>query len=252
MFNPSKLVANSRFYVLVLSILLSLFIVGFYRQTIPSDELYYIRLQQVFGLLAVVYLYIAMIITPLSTIVGKKLYMLRLLFARRAIGVAVAYFVLLHILIVIYKQLGGISGIGLLPEKFQISLLMGLIATVILLIMAATSFDAVIRRMSFPKWKLLHRFVYVAGILTVLHVWMVGTHIGNQGVRIASYTALIVLFFLESIRMGIKLGRKLNLENSERNMITVFLFAILLTFVFVFPNVARPLHSGHEQVQEVE
>lgn len=48
----------------------------------------------------------------------------------------------------------------------------GMIAFVILTALAITSPKAAIKKMGAKKWRLLHRSVYAAGILSVLHYWM--------------------------------------------------------------------------------
>ena len=89
-----SLLDNSRFYILATSFLISLAVIGFLRLQIPSDQLFYIRTQQVFGLLAIFYWYVALIISPIGHVIGKHR-MKKVEFARRAIGVSAFYFVLL-------------------------------------------------------------------------------------------------------------------------------------------------------------
>lgn len=48
----------------------------------------------------------------------------------------------------------------------------GMITFVILVPLAVTSTNAMIRRLGGRRWQMLHRSVYVAGILAVTHYWM--------------------------------------------------------------------------------
>lgn len=52
-------------------------------------------------------------------------------------------------------------------------ILIGMIAFVLMIPLAATSTNAMIRRLGNPRWKKLHRLTYVAAILGVVHYYMI-------------------------------------------------------------------------------
>lgn len=240
-----SLLNNSRFYILLSSILVSVVLFSWLRLAIPSDQLFYIRTQQVFGLLCVAYWYIALVISPLGYVIGKQR-MKRIEFARRAIGVSAFYFALLHASIALWGQLGGLSDLGYLPELFKWSLLGGLIAFSILLLMAITSFDGVVKFMTYRKWKWLHRLVYIGGILAVLHIWTVGTHLAYTNVQLIAFVALVILVGLELYRTTLLTNQKyLHLGKSE--MITLFAtcWVIVSLLIFSIPATVQNYHSRH-------
>jgi len=240
-----RLLNNSRFYILNGSILLSVAVFSWLRIQISSDQLFFIRAEQVFGLLCVGYWYLALTISPIGYVVGKQRTK-RLEFSRRAIGVSAFYFALLHAAIALWGQLGGFTQLQYLPSLFQWSLLGGLVAFVILLIMAATSFDKVVKIMTFRKWKWLHRLVYIGGILAVFHIWSVGTHISYGGIRVAALVALIILAGLELYRVTKLLNDKyLHLDRTESLTVYVVLWAIVSTLILLFPTVIQNYHSQH-------
>lgn len=241
-----QLLNNSRFYVLVMSILVSITIFAWLRLQIPSDQLFFIRVQQVFGLLCVLYWYVALIISPVGYVVGKQR-MRHIEFARRAIGVSAAYFALLHGSVALWGQLGGIGQLTYLPPLFKWSLLGGLFALVILLVMAATSFDKVVKFMTFKHWKLLHRLVYIGGILAVLHIWTIGTHLAYTNIQWTAFVALVTLSGLETFR-GVTLFAKKHLEfQSKDYFITLFVSVWLLWVVLIaaIPTLVQNYHSRH-------
>lgn len=241
-----QLLNNSRFYVLASTALLSVAVAAWLRLEIVSDQLFYIRLQQVYGMLCVLYWYVALIVSPLGYLIGKQR-VVHLGFARRAIGVSAAFFAVLHMLVALWGQLGGIDQIALLPSLFKWSIGGGFVAAVILLIMAATSFDAVVRYMTFPRWKWLHRLVYGGGILAVLHVWTIGTHVAYSGVQIAAYVALAILSGLEMFRVTTLLaGRHQELRN-KASFVVFFLsvWCIWLTLLLSLPTLVQNYHSSH-------
>ena len=241
---------NSRFYILVTSILLSMAVVGFLRITIVSDQLFYIRTQQVFGLLGVMYWYVAMIISPIGYIIGKQ-HMKKWEFARRAIGVSAFYFVLLHGVIALWGQLGGLTELQYLPTMFKWSLAGGAVAFSILLIMALTSFDVVVKFMTYRKWKWLHRLVYVGGVLALIHIWTVGTHLAYSQVQVAAFVALLVLAGLELYRsVGKANDAYLHLNKSEAITLFISSWAVVAVLLLATPTLIKNYHSRHTDHSE--
>jgi methionine sulfoxide reductase heme-binding subunit len=234
---------NSRFYILASTLLVSIMVACFLRLQIPSDQLYLIRLQQVYGLLAVLLLYCAIILTPLQKLLPKAPFMPQVLFARRAIGVSAAYFSLLHTVIAVFDQVGGLGNLSLLPERFKWAFVLGALALLILLLMAGTSFDRVIDKMTFPRWKKLHRFVYLAGILIIIHIWLIGTHSDSTTVRLFSAIALALLFALESVRIV----QKTKLTRSQKTVTGLALFTLLTGSLFLLPALGGNYHSDHHE-----
>lgn len=241
----SSLLNNTRFYILATSILLSIATAAYLRLQIPSDQLYYIRTQQVFGLLCIFYWYLALIISPISYVIGKHRTK-RLEFARRAIGVSAAYFATLHAAIALWGQLGGIGEISLLPPLFKWSLAGGAIALFILLIMAATSFDKVVSFMTFRKWKWLYRLVYFGLILAVLHIWTIGAHIAYPQVRWIAFIALAVLSGLELFRTTKFVNDKyLHFDKAEAVTLWLSTWVIVVVAIACMPAFVQNYHSKH-------
>ena len=237
---------NSRFYILFFSFLLSLFLACSARLFFASDQLYYIRLEQLFGLASVIFLYIALIIGPVEKVVGKRQWISQVVFARRAIGVSAAYFALLHTVVALFGQIGGFGGLALLPQRFVWALLFGAISLLVLLLMAATSFNKVISFMTFRKWKWLHRMVYIGSILLLLHVWMIGTHLAYAWVQIAVFIPLSVLLGLESWCTT----QKYRSHSWVRaNAVTVAIAAWLLSslLLFMVPSLVQNYHGDHSK-----
>lgn len=241
---------NSRFYILVMSILLSMAVVGFLRITIISDQLFYIRTQQVFGLLGVMYWYTAIIISPVGYIIGKQR-MKKWEFARRAIGVSAFYFVLLHGVIALWGQLGGLAELQYLPAMFKWSLAAGAFAFGVLLVMALTSFDAVVKFMTYQKWKWLHRLVYIAGVLALIHIWTVGTHLAYSQVQIVAFVALVILAGLELYRSVHKVNDTyLHLNKSEAVTLFISSWAVVAVLLLATPALIKNYHSRHTDHSE--
>jgi len=239
--------SNSRFYILIFSVLVSLFVLCLLRVQIVGNQLLYIRVEQVYGFVAVAYLYLALIIAPVARVAGKRGWAANLVFARRAIGVSAAYFAVLHAAVALWGQLGGFGGLALLPREFVWSVTFGVIGLVVLLLMAATSFDKVIKYMTFRKWKWLHRLVYAACVLIILHVWMIGTHVAYEWVRLATFVPLSLLFGLEAWTIMSKLAARHALLKSKDYfwMLVVCMWLLLSLALLLLPGLVQNYHSEH-------
>ncbi len=208
-----RLFTNSRFWILIVAVVLSVNIAGFVQLLIPSGSLQAIRIEQIYGFIALALMYIAILASPLtavfSNLPGKEAY----LHARRAIGVSAFYYALLHAAVTLFAQLGGFSGLGYLNNTYKLSLLGGVFALGILFIMAATSLDIVVDKMGYRHWKLLHRLVYIASILLLIHMILIGTHFIDTVTVYAAITYLAAgfLIILELLRIRMRIvarGRK--------------------------------------------
>jgi sulfoxide reductase heme-binding subunit YedZ len=94
-----------------------------------------------------------------------------LLKMRRMLGLFVFFYATLHLLTFIW-----FDHFFDLPEMFKDVLkrpfiAVGLSAFVLLLPLALTSTNAMVRRLGGQRWQLLHRLIYVIGLLGVVHFW---------------------------------------------------------------------------------
>ena len=107
---------------------------------------------------AIRWLVIVLSLTPFSILTGKK----PGLYVRQAAGITAFTYALFHFIFFCIDR-------GLLETFGEIGFILGLIATVIMLMLAITSNK---RSMKFLRktWKKIHRLAYVAGILAIIHV----------------------------------------------------------------------------------
>ncbi len=132
-----------------------------------------VLLIRAFGGCTIVLLHVILVIGPLARLDER---FLPLLYNRRHLGVMTFCVALLHGgLVVLYYH--GFSDINPLVSLLLHSAgtgvpfeLFGVVAFIVLFLMAATSHDYWLRNLSPPLWKLLHMSVYVAYLLVVLHV----------------------------------------------------------------------------------
>jgi sulfoxide reductase heme-binding subunit YedZ len=122
------------------------------------------------GLMALVFLIASLACTPLKIVFGWT-WPIRI---RRMLGLFAFFYALVHIST--YSGLDQVFDFKAIwadvtKRKF---IFVGFAAFVLLVPLAATSTDAMVRRLGFARWKLLHRLAYVAAILGVVHfIWRV-------------------------------------------------------------------------------
>lgn len=170
------LLRNIRFYILFFSIGLSFLYLLWAKMSFGSERLETIRIQQLSALTAVTFLYVALMIGPFTYVFKGFRWRAGFVKARRALGVSAFYFGAIHGVVSFFGQLGGFGGLGFLSTKYIIAISLSFTALIILFFMTITSFDRVIEKIGYKKWKILHRFVYLAGVLVLIHALMLGTH----------------------------------------------------------------------------
>ncbi len=142
------------------------------------------------GILSLVFLFLSLIITPLRTITGWN----TLIAYRRALGLyGFAYAVLHFGIYVVLDRMGSISSTveEILSRRF---LTIGFIAIALMLPLAVTSTNAMIRKLGPVRWKLLHRLAYIATILGVVHYYLLVKSDVRQPLAFAAVLAPILGF----------------------------------------------------------
>lgn len=162
-----------------------------------------LALTQTYALTAATYLYFAILAGPLSFTFKWIPFRWHYIKARRAIGVSTFYFALLHAYRGFYGEIGGFSGVVNQPVFYIIAITLSSIALFILFLMAATSFDYMVSKLTFPLWKKLHRFVYIASIFVLIHALLIGSHFRDlKGpIPIIAFIAILFLLLLEFLRI---------------------------------------------------
>jgi ferredoxin-NADP reductase/DMSO/TMAO reductase YedYZ heme-binding membrane subunit len=120
------------------------------------------------GILTIVFLALTMLVTPLRKLTG-----LNWLYGfRRNLGLFAFFYGMAHFSL----YFGAMEGWDVRATASEIwnhwYLMIGFIALLLMAPLAATSFDAVIRRMGSRQWKWLHRLVYITVVLGAIHYYM--------------------------------------------------------------------------------
>jgi sulfoxide reductase heme-binding subunit YedZ len=212
------------------------------------------------GLWTIRLILVALAITPLKAILQWQ----RLILVRRMVGVAAFAYVMLHFSLYTVDQNFNLVTVASEIVK-RIYLTIGFTALVGLATLAATSTDAMVRRLG-RKWQALHRLVYVICVLGLIHysmqskleqweptiadgifVWLMGYRllaskfavrgrlplgwIAGLGVIATVLTGLgEALYFYHAFGVGPErvLGADFSLQTGVRPAVIVFAFSLIV------------------------
>lgn len=139
------------------------------------------------GEFAARFMIISMIATPLAMLLKGWRGPRWLVRNRRYFGVAAFCYAVLHTLFYVMSE----PLQRILAEATDLEIWTGWVAFAIFIPLAATSFDAAVRKMG-TAWKALQRWVYAAAVLTLVH-WAALHDWGGTGPALVHFTPLIGL-----------------------------------------------------------
>jgi sulfoxide reductase heme-binding subunit YedZ len=144
------------------------------------------------------FLCLALAVTPLRQATGWQ----ALARLRRMVGLFAFFYALLHVLAYAWLDMGLVAADILRDIPKRPFILVGTAALLILLALAATSFNRAVRALGAARWQALHRGVYAAALLALLHFfWMRAGK--NDFAEVAVYAAIVAAL------LGWRLARRL-------------------------------------------
>lgn len=136
---------------------------------------------------------VAMMLSPLASLVGPKRWLNWLVQRRRALGVAAFGYAVLHLVFYLI-DMGNIDDI--LAEFWALGIWSGWAAMLLFMPLAATSNEASVRALK-AGWKRLQRLVYPTAALVLVHWIFVHNNLGPAMVHFIPLVALVAArFFL--------------------------------------------------------
>ena len=140
------------------------------------------------GMLTLVFLCLTVAVTPLRKIFGIN----SLVKIRRMLGLFAFFYGVLHLLTYVwfdrfFNLASVVQDVG--RRRF---ILAGMIAFVLMVPLAITSTNKMVKRLGGKKWATLHRLVYLSAIAGVVHFWM----LVKSDIRLPLTFAFILLFLL--------------------------------------------------------
>ncbi len=156
------------------------------------------------GILALIFLLLSLTVTPVSRIMGWGW----LGQFRRMFGLCAFFHALLHFLI--YFGLDRALSVGdTVSEVLKRPYLMiGMVALVLMVPLAATSTDRMIKRLGPARWKALHRLAYVAAAAGALHFYMLVKADIRRPVAFAAALGVLLLYRLIAHYRQVRTGTR--------------------------------------------
>ena len=145
---------------------LALLLWDVYRKRVGANPLEFVT--RTTGMMALVFLLISLAVTPLRRTTGLN-WLIRF---RRMLGLFAFFYGFLHLMTyVAFDRFFHLTTIpaDVLKRPF---IAVGMSAFLLMLPLAITSTDKMVKRLGGKRWALLHRVVYVSGVLGVLHYYM--------------------------------------------------------------------------------
>lgn len=144
------------------------------------------------------FLAITLAITPLKVLSGVGQW----LRFRRMLGLFTFFYAALHLLAYAWFDMGFYWSEIVKDIPKRPFVLMGFTAFLLMIPLAATSFNAAVRALGARRWQGLHRLVYAVAVLGLLHFWWI-----RAGKNDFAEPALYVAIF--AILLGWRLWRRL-------------------------------------------
>ena len=157
-----------------------------YRKRVGPNQLQFATTTT--GMLTLIFLSLTVAITPLRKIFGVN----SLIKLRRMLGLFAFFYGSLHLLTYIWFD-RGFNLISVGPDVVRRPfILAGMVAFVLMVPLAITSTNKMVKRLGGKRWAQLHRLVYLSVIAAVLHFWM----LVKSDTSLPLTFAFIVLFLL--------------------------------------------------------
>ncbi len=149
-------------------------------------------LEHKYGELALIFLILTLSITPLL-----KIFKVNFLKYRRCFGLVTFYYVISHILIYIIFDIGLSLDLLASDLKKRYYIIAGFFSFLLLVPLAITSSDTAIKKLSPKIWKKLHKLVFIALSLSIIHFILLSK---TWTVELLTYTLIAVIILLLRIR----------------------------------------------------
>jgi methionine sulfoxide reductase heme-binding subunit len=152
------------------------------------------------GTWTLVFLLITLTVTPIRKLSGWS-WLIKL---RRMLGLYAFFYAFLHFITYIWlDQFFSLSDMykDVIKRPF---ITIGFIAFVLLIPLAITSTNSMMKKMGGKRWMLLHRLIYLIAIFGVLHYWWLVKKDITQPVIYALLLAILLMYRVVSARMKIK------------------------------------------------
>jgi DMSO/TMAO reductase YedYZ heme-binding membrane subunit len=229
--------------ILTASLLASVLIYIGLHASISSSTLLSIRLEEWYGFVSLGFLFFALLAGPLYRVFPGAPLRGAYYGSLGGLGISAFYFALLHSCIAFFALLDGFAGLPFLEGNDLVAALAGFVALLILAVLAGTSFTFAMRALG-RWWKFLHRFVYLAVFLVLIHVVLIGVAYQNPDslAYLLTLAGVLVLLVLHGVNATRTLTKRYPHVSPLWWSGCLILLMLLLLYGFTL------LHLGHHHV----
>ena len=145
---------------------LALLLWDWYRRQVGANPLEFVT--RTTGMLTLLFLMITIAVSPVRKLTGANW----LIKFRRMLGLYAFFYGFLHLLTYIWYDRG--FKLGTVPTDIvkRPFITIGMTAFFLMIPLAITSTNRMVKRLGGKRWNQLHKVVYLAGIAGVLHFWL--------------------------------------------------------------------------------
>ena len=175
------------------SVPLVLLLWDLFRRNLGANPLEFVT--RTTGMLTLIFLFLTLAVTPLRKTLGANW----IVKVRRLLGLFAFFYGLIHLFTYVafdrFFDLKSVPG-DVVKRPF---ITVGMLAFFLMVPLAITSTDKMVKRLGGKRWARLHRIVYAAGVAGVLHYWLL----------VKSDTRLPLTFaFILAVLLGLRLLAK--------------------------------------------
>lgn len=173
----------------------------FYANQLGADPIREITLRT--GKTALILLILSLAVTPVNILTGWK----QVMPLRKPLGLYAFLYVSLHLFTFVYLDYGlrwGLIQEAIFEKRYA---LVGFTSFLILLSLALTSTKWAMRKLG-KNWKRLHKWVYVAGALAVVHYFWLVKNVYTQPIAFAVVLGLLLLVRVPQVKRWAVVARR--------------------------------------------
>jgi sulfoxide reductase heme-binding subunit YedZ len=150
------------------------------------------------GAVAIIFIGLTLAVTPVRKITGWNW----LSHFRRMLGLYAFLYASVHLMIYFVFQQSLDMGAVVRDVVNHRFILFGMIALVLMIPMAATSTNGMIKRLGAKRWKRIHKLMYLVAIAAAIHFWMNGKVVSVYQEMFAGWVAVMLGYRLVAWQMG--------------------------------------------------
>ena len=163
-------------------------------------------LEHKYGELALLFLILTLSITPILRILKVNFSQYR-----RCFGLVTFYYVISHILIYLVFDIGLSFDLLVSDLKKRYYIIAGFFSFLLLIPLAVTSSDKAVKRLSLKTWKKLHKLVFIALSLSIIHFILLSK---TWTTELLTYSLIAVILLLLRVKFKKYSLKLLNIFNS--------------------------------------